>query len=84
VQPDFALRALSYGVIGLLLITALALSLVSIRKEERYDEPLDGLFLSTLVVVGLCTFVALCSASQAARPIEKISPRMQTETVKVQ
>jgi len=57
---------LGYGVIGLLLLTMLVLALISMRKEARYDEPLSGLFLLTLVILGVCTFVALFSAYQAA------------------
>jgi len=84
VQPDLALRVLSYGVVGLLWITGLALALAPLRKEERYDEPLTGLFLLTLVIIGLCSFIVLCSAYQAARSFQKLAPRMQTETVHVQ
>jgi len=84
VQSDLALRVLSYGVVGLLWITGLALTFASLRKEERYDEPLTGLFLLTLVIIGFCSFIALCSAYQATTSLQKLAPRLQTETVKVQ
>jgi drug/metabolite transporter (DMT)-like permease len=80
-QPELALKALGYGVIGLLLITMLVLTFASMRKEERWGAPLSGLFWLTLVVLGLCTFVALCSACQAAKSQKKISPRLQTEMI---
>jgi hypothetical protein len=37
-QHDLALRALSYGLVVLLGITLLALSLISLRKEDRQGE----------------------------------------------
>ena len=43
-QAELAFKALGYGLIGLLLITMLALVFASMRKEERWGEPLGGLF----------------------------------------
>jgi hypothetical protein len=60
----------------------LVLALISMRKEVRRDEPLRGLFWLTLVVLGVCTFVALSSAYQAAKSFQKFAPRIQTQTVK--
>ena len=80
-QPDLTFRALGYGIIGLLLIMMLVLALVSMRREERWGEPLPGLFWLTLVVLGLCAFVALSSAYQSAKSLNKLAPRMQTQTV---
>ena len=82
-HPDLAIRGLSYGVIGLLLLVMLVLALISMRKEARRDEPLRGLLWFTLVVFGLCTFVALSSAYQAAKSQNKLGPRLQTQTVSV-
>ena len=61
-DSELTFKAISYGLVGLLWVTGLILSLVSIRKQSRYDEPLHELFLLTLIVIGLCTFIALCSA----------------------
>src|SRR5215468_1363736 len=55
-------KALSYGLMGLLWITGLLLSLVSIRKESRCGIPLKGLMGLTIAVAGLCTFIALLAA----------------------
>jgi hypothetical protein len=38
---------LGYGLMGLLWITVLVLTLVSMAKEGRYDEPVKGLFSLT-------------------------------------
>jgi hypothetical protein len=51
-HPDLAIRGLSYGVIGLLLLTMLVLALISMRKEARRDELLRGLLWFTLVILG--------------------------------
>jgi hypothetical protein len=83
-QPDLAIRGLSYGVIGLLLLAMLVLALISLRKEARRDEPLRGLLWFTLVVFGLCTFVALSSAYQTAKSQNRLGPRLQTERVELQ
>ena len=82
-QSDLTIRALSYEVIGLLLLV-LVLALISMRKEARRDEPLSGLFWFTLVILGLCTFVALSSAYLAAKSQNKLGPRLQTERVELQ
>jgi hypothetical protein len=81
VQHDLTIRGLSYGVIGLLLLTGLVLAPVSMRKEARRDEPLRGLFWLGLFILGLCTFVPLSSAYQAAKSQYKLGPRLQTQIV---
>ena len=73
---DLALtfKALSYGLMGLLWVTGLLLSLVSIRKESRYGVPLKGLMGLTIAVMGLCAFIALFAAyADKARVLEKVS-----------
>ena len=83
-HPDLTVRGLSYAVLGVLLIAMLVLALISMRKEARRDEPLSGLFWFTLVILSLCTFVALSSAYQAAKSQNKLGPRLQTERVELQ
>jgi apolipoprotein N-acyltransferase len=69
----FTFKALSYGLIGLFWITVLAVSLISMRKESRYDAPLKGLTGLTLAVISLCAFIALCMAHvQKAKLVEKL------------
>jgi hypothetical protein len=73
---DLALtfKALSYGLMGLLWVTGLLLSLVSIRKESRCGVPLKGLMGLTIAVMGLCAFIALFAAyADKARALEKVS-----------
>jgi len=82
VHPDLTVKGLSYGVIGLLLLTGLVLALISMRKEARRDEPLSGLFWLSVVILGLCVFVALYSAYQSAKSLYKLGPRLQTQRVK--
>ena len=43
-MPDLAFRGLGYAVIGLLLLTMLVVTLISMRKQARGDGPLSGLF----------------------------------------
>jgi hypothetical protein len=74
---------MGYGLIGLLLIMMSVLALVSMRKENHSDEPLSGLFWLTLVVLGLCTFVALSSAYQSARSVQRRAPRLQSQFVEL-
>jgi hypothetical protein len=83
-HPDLTVRGLSYAVVGLLLLAMLVLALISMRKEARRDEPLSGLFWFTLVILGLCTFVALSTAYHAANTQNKLGPRLQTERVELQ
>ena len=80
---DVTLRGLSYGVIGLLLLTGLVPVLVSIRKEARRDKPLSGLFRVSQFILGFRVFVGIFSACQSAKSLDKLVPRLQTETVKV-
>jgi hypothetical protein len=82
VDSELTFKSISYGLVGLIWATALVLSLVSIRKENRYDQPLHGLFSFTLIVIGLCAFIALCSAYRTARSLQKVAPHVQTEIVK--
>ena len=72
-DSELTFKALSYGLIGLFWVTVLALSLISMRKESRYDAPLKGLTGLTLAVISLCAFIALGMAHvQKARLLEKV------------
>jgi hypothetical protein len=80
-QPDLALRALSYGLVVLLSITLLALSLVSIRKENRHGQPLNGIIWFSLAIIASCALIALLAAyEQTARSFEKVSHRVEAVT----
>ena len=57
-----AVKGLSYGLVTLLLITLLALSLVSLRKEIQTGRSLVGLFPVALTITVLCVLIALFTA----------------------
>jgi len=58
-QPELALKAISYTVIGIFLVTLLFVLLISLRKESSGDQPLRGVFQFGFVIIGFCTVVAL-------------------------
>lgn len=58
-------NALSYGLIGLLAITFVALALlalISLAKDARTGEPLRDLFPFALVIATLCVLLSLLTA----------------------
>ena len=66
-QHELVLKATTHGVIGLAVIVVLLVLLIGIRKEINVDEPIRGLFQLSIVVMGLCTFLALMVALFQAR-----------------
>ena len=56
-DSELTFKAISYGVIGLLLVTALVLSLISVWKESRSNVPIKGLIALTLAVIVLSAFI---------------------------
>jgi hypothetical protein len=82
-DSELTFKALSYAVIELLWVTALLLSLVSIRKESGYGEPIKGILVLTLAIVGFCAFIALISVyAQNTRSLKKIAHRVETVAFK--
>jgi multisubunit Na+/H+ antiporter MnhB subunit len=80
-QPELTLRALSYGLVVLVAITLLALSLISIRKENRQGEPLNGMVWFAVAIIGSCAVIALLAGyGQTARSLEKVTHRMEAVT----
>ena len=81
--PDLTFKAIiSYGVIGLLLVTALVLSLVSMWKESRSNVPIKSLIALTLVVIVLSAFISLCLQYVKTTYEKEITPHVKTEIVK--
>jgi hypothetical protein len=83
-QPELALKAISYTVIAVALLTLLLVLLVSLRKELSGEAPLRGIVQLGLAVIGICTFVALMAAYfQAKRLVipESISQRIDTVAI---
>jgi hypothetical protein len=66
-QPELALKAISYTVIGIFLVTLLFVLLISLRKELTGDAPVRGVFQCGLVIIGLCTVVGFMAAYFEAR-----------------
>jgi hypothetical protein len=56
-------KALSLTLVGFLVITALALSVVSLRKEYHSGQPLTGIFSLVLIIITFCVLIALLTAS---------------------
>jgi hypothetical protein len=57
-----AFKVLSYGLIGLLALTVLILSIVSLRREIFAGQPVNGLLPVVLVLAALCASIALFAA----------------------
>ena len=66
-QPELALNTISHTVIGIFLVTLLFVLLISLRKELSGEAPIRGVFQFGLVIIGLCTVVALMAAYFQAR-----------------
>jgi multisubunit Na+/H+ antiporter MnhB subunit len=81
-QSELALRALSYGLVVFVSITLLALSLISIRKENRRGEALRGIIWFTVAIIGSCAAIALLAGYvQKTRSLEKVTRRVEAVTV---
>jgi hypothetical protein len=70
VLDPLAFKAVSYGLILLLVLIALPLFLVSLRKEFISDIRLHGLFPRVLIIAGLCGLIsALTACVEFQRPL---------------
>jgi hypothetical protein len=77
-QPDLALRALSYGLIVFLGITLLALSLISIRKENHQGQPVKGMIWFSVAIIGSCAVIVLLAGyAQTARSVVRVTHRVE-------
>jgi hypothetical protein len=80
-QPDLALKVLSYGLVVLLGITLLTLSLISIRKENHHGQPLTGMLWFSGAIIGFCAAIVLLAGyAQKARSIERVTHRVEAVT----
>jgi hypothetical protein len=81
VQLELALRFASYGLIVVFGVILVALSLVSMWKENHFGWPLRGIIWFSLAIIGSCTIIALLAGyEQTARSLEKVSRRVQAVT----
>ena len=79
--PQLALKALSYGLVVLLGITLLALALISLRKEDRQGQPINGMLWFTVVIIGSCAVIVLLAGyAQKAGSLEKVTHRVEAVT----
>jgi hypothetical protein len=70
VLDRLAFKAVSDGLILFLVLIALPLSLVSLRKEFISDIRLHGLFPRVLTIAGLCVLIsALTTCVEFQRPV---------------
>lgn len=73
--------SVSFFLILFLILVLLVVVLMALRRERLYGAPPSGLIPFIVVVLGLCTFVALMSAYvRAKKGVEPqtISERMET------
>ena len=78
-------KKITFRVSKLLLIvlglTLIALSLVSMWKENRHGKPLNGIIWFSLAIIGFCVVVALLAGYvHKARSLEKVSHRVEAVT----
>ena len=58
-DSELAFKTISYGLVGLIWLTALALLWISMRKEARYGQPLRGILGLIVAALCLCAFIVL-------------------------
>jgi len=76
-QQEFALRAITQGANGILILTLLVVSLIGLRKELDGGAPLRGTVYFGFVMVGLCAFMALMAGYFQAR--NRIVPQINSQ-----
>ncbi len=85
-HQELILKAISHSSIGLLIIALFLVLLVGLRKESDGDSPLRGTVHVGMLIMGLCTFVALMVGYfQASRMIvpENMSHRLDTVAIRI-
>jgi membrane-bound ClpP family serine protease len=81
-DSELTFKTINYGILGILLLIAFILSVITIRKESRSDSPFRVLMGLTLAVIALCALVSLYMAYANVRSEKNISPHVQTEIVR--
>jgi cytochrome c oxidase assembly factor CtaG len=76
-MKELTITTASYLLIGLLGVTGLVFSLVSMRKENQSGQPLKGIFWFTLTIVCLCLVVLFADYLEKVRALEMISRRVE-------
>ena len=78
-QPD-EITFLSYGLIGYLLVPAVVLLMISLRKEIRYGGPIRGIFWFGVAMMTVCAVVILFVTLHRATTLEKRPVRVETRS----
>jgi hypothetical protein len=65
-------KAVTFSVIGLCAFTALAVLLISAKKERHLGPPIRGIVTLAVVVAGLCTALALLFAYQLQKQVSEV------------
>jgi lysylphosphatidylglycerol synthetase-like protein (DUF2156 family) len=68
-HQELLLRAITHSTSGVAIIAVLLLLLIGVRKELNGDDPVRGIVHLCVVVMGLCTFLALIVAMFLAKKI---------------
>jgi hypothetical protein len=81
-QPELTLSAVSYRLVVVLGMNLLALSLISLRKENRQEQPVNGMIWFTVAIIGSCAAIVLLAGyAQQARSIERVTHRVEAVTL---
>ena len=80
-QPELVFKAMTASAMGIAIITVLLLLLIGLWRESDGGQPIRGVVHFGIVIIALCTFLALMVAIFSARRMivpEKISTRLDT------
>ena len=80
-DSELTFKAISYGLVVLIWVTAVALLRISMKKEWRLGQPLRGVFGLVVAALCLCAFIVLVAAYvQKTRSFRKVSHRVEAAT----
>ena len=85
-QQELIFKAITHRMIGIALVTFLLVLLIAMRREINGGEPIRGMVQLGIVVMGLCTFLALMAGLfQAKKTIvpETISSRLDSAALEM-
>jgi hypothetical protein len=80
-QHELVLKAITHSTIGVAILMLLLLLLIGLRREIQGGEPIRGMVHLGILVMGLCTFLALMAALYSSNILavpERISQKLDT------
>jgi FtsH-binding integral membrane protein len=80
-QHELLLRAITHSTIGIVLIMLLLVLLIGLRRELQGGEPIRWMVHLGILVMGLCTFLALMAALYSAKALavpQRMSQKLDT------